>query len=383
MRNSEMQDKLNYLKTFDENDIQGKIKYLIDQNFHLLTLDPDITPQKLFYFISNLSSICHNTALCLAMHLYTVWGIRLFTSQNEFVTDCLDQVKEQKKLFASLNEPSLHFIHSKNFKEKDYSITATEEEDGYLINGIKRFVSMEPLVNYLPVYCRLKNYKGNDYGIITLIIPKETKGIKVNQDWDSISMGPSESNSITFEDVFVPKENVILNSNAFVRETDVLGLLFRLAISSVYVGIGERALQYLYQKIRSQRVPHHDKPLAFFPGAQFNVAEMLILNETANSQILELCRSINEYLNSSRSYTTMKELKKKSLITKEYTTISTIKLVEFALKTVGVGGLSSRSPLAKLYQDVLAGPFHPPQKDVLYEIIAKDFLGIVPYKSRW
>ncbi|MCK6259490.1 acyl-CoA/acyl-ACP dehydrogenase [Fictibacillus sp. KIGAM418] len=383
MKNSEMQEKLNHLKTFDEKDIQGKIQYLIDYDFHLLTLNSDITPQKLFYFISTLSSICHNTALCLAMHLYTVWGIRLFSTRNAFTDHCLEQIKDQKKLFASLNEPSLHFIHSKNFKEKDYSITATPVEDGYVVNGIKRFVSMEPLVNYLPVYCRIKNYQGNDYGIITIIIPKETDGVKVNRDWDSISMGPSESNSVCFENVFVPKENVILNSEVFVKETDVLGLFFRLAISSVYVGIGDSALQYVSQKIKSQRIPHHDKPLAFFPGAQFNVAEMLILNETAKSQILELCRSIEGYLYSPRSYATMKELKKKSLITKEYTTISTIKLVEYALKTVGVGGLSSRSPLAKLYQDVVAGPFHPPQKDVLYEIIAKDFLGILPYKSRW
>jgi alkylation response protein AidB-like acyl-CoA dehydrogenase len=382
MKNSEIQEKLNYLKTFDEDDIQSKILYLVEHDFHLLTINRDISPRKLFRIINDLACICHNTALCLAMHLYTVWGIKHFAHKSPFATYCLEQVKTQNRLFASLNEPSLHFVNSKTFKEKDYSLTATPVDDGYLINGIKRFVSMEPLVSYLPVYCRIKNYQGSDHGIITMIIPKETEGVKVLQDWESISMGPTESNSISFENVFVPKENMILNSEEFIRETDLLGLFFRLVISSVYAGIGERTLQYVQMKIRNHRIPHYNKPLAFFPGAQFNVAEMLILNETSNAQILELCRALEEYLQKPKTYNSVQELKKKSLITKEFVTKSTVELVDYALKTVGVSGLSSRNPLAKLYQDVVAGLFHPPQKDVLYEIIAKDFLGILSYSSR-
>ncbi|WP_214482984.1 acyl-CoA dehydrogenase family protein [Bacillus sp. SM2101] len=371
------------LRDFNVEDIQGKIDYLINEEYHLLTLEEGLTPKDYFVFISNLSSICHHTALSFAMHLYTLWGLKLLLPDRKKVNKYINSVLNEGSLLASLNEPGLYFVSPDKLREKDFNIIASPVKGGYILNGVKNFISMEPLVTYLPMYCRIENYQEKDHGIIVVIVNKNTQGINIKKNWDSISMEHTESNSVELNNVFVSSEDVLLMPSTSISQTDLFGYLFRLSISSVYYGIAKSATEYIKNHTVKHKVPHFDKPLAFFPGSQYSIAEMIIKLETSYSQIIQLCEALQSVMDTPISYESKKEIKKISLITKEYSTQSAKEIVDTGLKIVGVKSLSKKNYLSELYKDVIAGQFHPPQRDIAYELLAKDFVGILPWKNRW
>ncbi|MEK3907287.1 acyl-CoA dehydrogenase family protein [Oceanobacillus sp. FSL W7-1309] len=371
------------LNKYSKNDIKGKLDYLINENYHLLTLKNDLTPKDYFFFISKLSTICHNTALCFAMHLYTLWGLNLIKNKYKLAVKYINAVKEEGYLLASLNEPGIYFVSPYTFKENDFNIIAKAVDGGYILTGVKPFVSMEPSVNYLPVYCRIEKYNGKDLGIFVAIVSKNDLGIQVINNWDSIAMEYTQSNSIVLDNVFVSNNDIVILPKNSAEETDLFGYLFRLSICGVYYGMAEGALAYVREQATNQKIPHMNKPLSFLPGAQYSVAQMIIFLETSYSQIIHYCDVLKKFFESPTDYNTKKEIKKISLVTKEYTTKSAKEIVDIGLKVVGIKSLSKSNYLSELYKDVVAGLYHPPQHDVLYELVAKDFFGIITLKNRW
>jgi alkylation response protein AidB-like acyl-CoA dehydrogenase len=65
--------------------------------------------------------------------------------------------------------------------------------------------------------------------------------------------------------------------------------------------------------------------------------------------------------------------------TKWFVTRKAIEVVDSALTLSGVSGYMSRSPLSRLYRDVLAGPFMQPFSPIeAFDYIGKVTLGVEP-----
>ncbi|PZD96811.1 hypothetical protein DNH61_06330 [Paenibacillus sambharensis] len=385
---------IEYFREWERKKLSGQaadpdelIQHLLQRRFHCWTLPASRSSSPLscmeyMEMISGLSGYCPSAVLSMAMHLYTVWGLSLGANQTK-VKNYLDQVEGQDILFASPNEPGLYLMAPGQMRDEDYRIHAVPCEGGYRVSGIKKFVSLEPYLRYLPTYCKVQGYQGSYHGIIMLLLDKQAPGVSVDSDWNVVSMAATSSNGVRFDDVFVPQEAVVFEVDRVPADTELLGYLFRLTVASVYYGIACRAVSYIEGKCKTRRIPHYTKPLSFFPGVQYTLAEMLILLETSRSQLERLCRTLDLYLKGSRTAGSQKELKRISLITKDYVVKAAEETVNKAMKIEGIESISERSPLSVLYQEVKAGMFHPPQRDVTYEIIAKDQFGIIPLRNRW
>ncbi|SFK99786.1 acyl-CoA dehydrogenase family protein [Brevibacillus centrosporus] len=363
-----------------------RVETLIEQGIHLTTLpDQDgkiISPLEYCQLISQLAEESPSIALSISMHLYTIWGLQYLMNEEQ-KQKYFEKVKKENLLFSSLNEPGLYFVTEQRFNKEEYPIVADKSSNGFIVNGIKKYVSLEPYVRYLPLYCLVQGYQGPGLGIALIIVDKQAPGVTVHSDWTTISMKDTYSNTISLDGVKVEPDQVICNPGEALEKTELLGYLFRLSISSVYYGIAKKAVDIVTENSKNKKVPHTNSKLGSFPGVQFSLSEMLILQETAYSQIRFLCELLNEYLNVGASFSNNTRLNASSLITKEYVTKSAEEIVNKAMKIAGVGSLYEENILSGLYQDVKAGRFHPPQTDVILEILAKQRLGIISLRSRW
>lgn len=366
-----------------------QIKALIKEKKHIITLQDEsgnqMTPYKYFLFLKNLAEQNHALALAFSMHLYTAWGLNFIlddSKRNKFLNV---GVRKENKLFASLNEPNLYFTRVDQINPEQFLIKSYEVENGFIVNGTKKFVSLSPFVSYFPVYC----FNTNKFGkkeILVLLIEKEFSGVKVNNDWNSISMVETATHSVDFENVFVPFDNLVCERTKSLINTKLFNYLFRLSICSVYFGMAKKTLNITLESIKKKKVPHYNVNMTSLPGIQFKIADLFTKLEVMNSQIKNYCEKLEEYLKDIESfdgYIQTKDIETSSLITKLFVVENVEKVVNKSMKIQGMSSILKNNEISKIYLDIKASQFHPPQEDISKELIAKSKLGILNVRQRW
>jgi alkylation response protein AidB-like acyl-CoA dehydrogenase len=360
--------------------IEERIAQLLALKVHALPIvHKDLRAEEFLAVVAELGSIDAPAALSLSMHLYTLWG--LVNHQADKFGDIFDQIARNGKLMGSLNEPGLYFMVPGQLDIETYPVRARKVAGGYRVNGVKKFVSLEPFVSYLPVYCMVEDYAGDDLGVICLMLRKDSDGVSVLRDWNSVAMQDTHSNSIKFADAFCPDQDAICNEDTSIASLAVQGILFRFNVNSVYLGISRRALALAITTATSKRPPNGKHTLAKYPGIQFSVAEMEISMEIMEAQMRSFSAVLNRYLAGDEQ--AQRDIGRVSLIAKEVIARESDALVSNAMKITGINSLSNDNILASLFKDVKAAQFHPPQRDVTFELLAKESLGVISYKQRW
>ena len=81
--------------------------------------------------------------------------------------------------------------------------TARRTEAGWIVSGHKIFCTMSPAADVLYTSVTYTDDDGRErYGYA--MVPRETSGVVVNDDWDALGMRASGSNSVSFDDVHLP-----------------------------------------------------------------------------------------------------------------------------------------------------------------------------------
>ncbi|MEH7051620.1 acyl-CoA dehydrogenase family protein [Bacillus pseudomycoides] len=382
--------KIENLKQFiDSNNLNRKkepqeyINFLIQNQYteFFLLNNNGFEFTKYIEFLKPLSQVSASLALSFSMHLYTMWGIKYLTKfKNVNAQSLFSEIIRNNHLICSLNDPNLYFLSTKDIREKGLPIVAERKENGdYIVNGLKKYVSLEPYVKYLPVYAQIKNVETSSYGIAILLIDKFSSGVKVEQTWDSMAMKDTDSNDIYFSNVIVPQNKILISEKENINKANIFGYLFRFNISCVYYSIAENALEYIVGKCKEKKVYPKDIALSRYPGVQFSLANMLIKLETMKSQLHKLGHLMESFYEHGEN----SEIDTTSLITKEYITATAQEIINEGMKIEGIASLSQNSPLSQLLLDCKAGQFHPPQRDITLEILAKRKLGIISLRNRW
>lgn len=367
--------------------MEHKLRKLINNKKHCLTILNNgevISPYDYFLFLKELAEDSHSTALAFSMHTYTVWGLNFVLDINQKQKFLYEEVKEKNKLFASLNEPNLYFTRIDQINPDEYPIKSYETENGFIVTGKKKFASLGEFASYFPVYCLNVNKRGGKE-LLVLIIDKEYSGVKINNDWDSLSMQETATNSIEFNNVLVPYENMICGRDDSLSKTKVFNYLFRLSICSVYYGMASKSVNLTLEKIKGLKVLHQNANLAAMPGTQFGLAELIIKLDVMHSQIKAYCEKLESTLSklNSEEFINTKDVELSSLITKHYIMEGSELVVNKAMKIMGMSSLSNRHEMSKIYKDIKASQFHPPKDDIVKELIAKSKLGIINLRRRW
>jgi isovaleryl-CoA dehydrogenase len=156
--------------------------------------------------------------------------------------------------------------------------TAREQGDNFLLNGTKMFITNGSIANTILVYAKTDPEK-KAKGISAFIVENTFPGFSVSKKIKKCGMRGSPTAELIFEDMIVPKENLVYEKNHGVHVM-TSGLAYeRIVLAGGSVGIAQQATEYSirYAKERNQ----FGRPIGSFQMIQQKLADMYSLTEAA------------------------------------------------------------------------------------------------------
>jgi alkylation response protein AidB-like acyl-CoA dehydrogenase len=162
--------------------------------------------------------------------------------------------------------------------------TASDEGDHYLLNGTKNWITNGNSATYYLVIAQTDVEKGHK-GINAFIVEKNWAGVTVGKKEDKMGIRGSDTHSIMFQDVKVPKENRIGEDGFGFKFAMKVLAGGRIGIAAQALGIAsgayELALKYSKErKAFGKEIMHHQ-------AIQFKLADMATQIEAARLLVLK------------------------------------------------------------------------------------------------
>lgn len=155
---------------------------------------------------------------------------------------------------------------------------AEDKGDHYLINGTKNWITNANCASVYLVMAQTHKELGHK-GINAIIVEKNTPGISLGPHEQKMGMKSSDTHSVMFTDVVVPKENRI--------GADGFGFKFamktldggRIGIASQALGIASGAFERSVKYAQERKA--FGKPIAFHQAIGFKLADMAVKVEAS------------------------------------------------------------------------------------------------------
>ena len=167
----------------------------------------------------------------------------------------------------------------------DHAATATPTEDGsgYLLGGRKLWATNGAVADVVVVMAKVPKSDSHRGGISAFILPYDSDGITVEHRNQFMGLRGIENSVTTFDDVFVPAENLIGREGEGLKIALTTLNTGRLALPAICVGVAKWATK-IAREWANERVQwgtpigKHDavaQKLAFIAGTAFGLEAML------------------------------------------------------------------------------------------------------------
>lgn len=216
--------------------------------------------------MEEISKIDASASVCMSVNNSLVcWGLEKFGTEEQKQKYLLPLATGQKIGAFCLSEPEA------GSDATSQKTTAEDKGDHYLLNGTKNWITNGNSASIYLVIAQTDREKGHR-GINCLIVEKDMDGFVVGKKEDKLGIRGSDTHSLMFTDVKVPKENRIGDDGfgfKFAMSTLSGG---RIGIASQALGIASGAyeLALAYSKERKA----FGKPINQHQAIQFKLADM-------------------------------------------------------------------------------------------------------------
>ena len=148
---------------------------------------------------------------------------------------------------------------------------AVLDGDFYVLSGSKCFITNGSFASTYVVTAKTDRGLGNK-GISAFIVERSMKGVSVGKKENKLGMRASDTVVMTFDEVRVPKTNLIGGQGDGFRQALVVLESGRIGIAALSVGLAQGALDAAAKYAKERRA--FGKPLADFQAIQFKLADM-------------------------------------------------------------------------------------------------------------
>ncbi len=222
------------------------------------------------------------------------------------------------------------------------SLTSNAIENGnyYVLNGRKCFITGGGHASHYLVYTRFNQTKGYK-GIGCLIAEKGMEGFSFGKQEKFMGLHGMPSCDLIFEDVRIPKENLILKPGEFNRLMATFHIE-RCGNAAMCLGIAGSALEEA-RKYASERTAF-GKPICEFQAIQFMIADMAMKLDAARLLVYRAAENAGGDLPSIYE----------ASLAKAYANEMVIEVTNLAMQIFGGYGYSSEFPIERMYRDAKA-----------------------------
>jgi isovaleryl-CoA dehydrogenase len=181
--------------------------------------------------------------------------------------------------------------HSAGSDVVSMKTTAKAVDGGYTLNGTKMWITNGPEADYIVVYAKTEPEK-KSRGMTAFIVETKTQGFSVSRKLDKLGMRGSNTGELVFDNVFVPKENVLGEVNKGARVL-MEGLdLERLVLSAGPLGIMQACLDLVLPYTHQRK--QFDSPIAHNQLVQGKLADMYTKLQAARAYTYMTAKKVDE-----------------------------------------------------------------------------------------
>lgn len=250
---------------------------------------------------------------------------------------------------------------------------ARPQADGsYRYFGTKIFTSLSPAWTRLGTM-GLDTESDDAPKIVYGFIDREGGGFRILEDWDTIGMRASQSNTTVLEGAVSPADRIIRRLDPGPNPDPLVFAIFaafEILLAAVYTGIGARALELAVEAAhRRTSLKNDGRPYASDPDIRHRVAEAAIAQDALLPQLDAIARDVDALADHGPQWFP------KLVGMKVRATETARAVVDQAIRISGGSTYFSRSELGRLYRDVLAGIFHPSDDESAHTTVANAWLG--------
>jgi alkylation response protein AidB-like acyl-CoA dehydrogenase len=234
--------------------------------------------------------------------------------------------------------------------------TAKLDGDEWVINGEKLWITNGGLADIVSVFARTNR------GISAFVVETKYPGFHAGPPEKKMGIRGSTTNPITFDNVRVPKENLIgSDGRGFLIAMKTLDA-GRLGLGAACLGAAKELLE-LSTRYAKERV-QFDQPISNFQAVQFMLSEIAMLIYSMESVIYR----------TAAEYDLKKSIGLHSAMVKLFCSEALDKIVDNAVQIHGGMGYSREYPVERFYRDSRINRIFEGTTEIQKGIIARDVL---------
>ena len=227
--------------------------------------------------IEEISKIDASISVAMSVNNSLVcWGLENFASEEQKQKYLVPLAKGEKIGAFCLSEPEA------GSDATSQRTTAIDKGDHYLLNGTKNWITNGSTASTYLVIAQTDANKGHK-GINVFIVEKGMKGFEISAKEDKLGIRGSDTHTLVFNDVIIPKENRVGENGfgfKFAMKT-LAGGRIGIAAQALGIAAGAYELSLAYSKERET----FGKPINHHQAIQFKLADMYVDIENARNLV--------------------------------------------------------------------------------------------------
>ncbi len=217
------------------------------------------------------------------------------------------------------------------------STKLVEDGDGYRLNGRKVFISGGGEASHYLVYCRFGDILGYK-GIGGVIVEKGTPGFTFGKQEEFMGLRGLPSCDLIFEDLKIPKENVVIEAGGF-RDLMTTFDLERCGNAAMCLGVAGGAVEEA--KAYAMERKAFGRPICEFQDMQFMIVNMAMKLDAARLLVYRAATGAG------RGFPSMYE----SAMGKCFANEMAVEVTNAAMQVFGGYGYSREFPVERMHRD--------------------------------
>ena len=242
---------------------------------------------------------------------------------------------------------------------------AEDKGDHFLLNGQKRFIVGAEGADYFLVYARTNpDSSAPPQQRITCFIVDRGPGVEVKYLYGLMGCRGGGTGRLIFNDVKVPKANVLGSVNGAYPVFNTMMIPERLGTAAMTIGAARPALDVATDYTSRRKA--FGQVINRFQGVSFQVAEAAMLLDASRAMVYSTSRAVDGGMEMNRVRRLISE-------TKKFVTESCQKVVHNAMQVVGGIGYTNVLPLERIYRDIRLASIWTGTNEVMATIIAHEW----------
>ncbi|MEN3043992.1 MAG: acyl-CoA dehydrogenase family protein [Candidatus Hydrothermales bacterium] len=304
--------------------------------------------------IEELSWGCAGISLALAGTALGSFPVILFGNEN-LKRKVLPKIAEGKIAAFCLTEPEA------GSDALSIKTTAIRKNGGYVLNGVKQFITNAQVADFYSVFA-LTDPKKGARGMSAFLVERGTPGLKIGKKEDKLGIRASPTGEVIFEDVFVPEENIIGKEGYGLFVATSTFLYTRPGVAAQAIGIAQAALDAAIEYSLQRK--QFGQPISSFQIVQHKFADMATKIEAARALTYQVAKALDSG----------KKPEKESAMAKCFASDVAMSVTIEAVQIFGGYGYIREYPVEKMMRDAKITQIYEGTNEILRNIIASELI---------